>query len=311
MTNANLNLEANKEAIMEANMEANSTNMANSNTRTPKRKGHMMKYVIRGAVYTAGGLTLLILAFVIGFILVKGVMNFEASLFEPVYTSKNGSFVPALINTLIIVGLTLVMAVPLGIFSAIYLCEYAKKGSKFVKVVRMTTETLAGIPSIIFGLFGYICFVNFFGWGYSLIGGAITMALMVLPAIMRSTEEALLSVPVSFREGSFGLGAGRLRTIFKIILPSASAGIFAAIILAVGRIVGETAALIFTAGSAANTPDNLLGSGRTLAVHVYMLWNEGLGVDKAYACAVILIVFVLGLNLLTAFIESKFKKSLK
>ncbi|MFI3167531.1 MAG: phosphate ABC transporter permease PstA [Bacillota bacterium] len=284
--------------------------MTNQSHKT-KQKGKLLKYVIRGGVYFAGGLTLLILASVIGFIMVKGIMNLEASLFEPVYTSKNGSFVPALVNTLIIIGITLVIAVPLGVFSAIYLCEYAKKGSKLVKVVRMTTETLAGIPSIVFGLFGYICFVNFLGWGYSLLGGAITLALMVLPAIMRSTEEALLSVPVSFREGSFGLGAGKLRTIFKIILPSASAGIFAAIVLAVGRIVGETAALIFTAGSAANTPDSLFGSGRTLAVHVYMLWNEGLGVDKAYACAVILIVFVLSLNLLTSYIESKFKKSLK
>ena len=175
---------------------------------------------------------------------------------------------PALINTVIMTLLSLLLAVPIGIFSAIFLAEYAGKGNKFVDIIRLTTETLSGIPSIVYGLFGMLFFVSTCHWGFSLLAGAFTLAIMILPLIMRTTEEALLSVPDSYREGSFGLGAGKLRTVFYIVLPSAVPGILAGVILAIGRIVGETAALIYTAGSVAQVPSSVLGSGRTLAVHM-------------------------------------------
>ena len=200
---------------------------------------------------------------------------------------------PALINTVAMVLLTLLLAVPFGIGSAIYLTEYAKRDNKVVPVIRMTTETLSGIPSIVYGLFGYMAFVRAMEWGYSLLAGVITLAIMILPLIMRTTEEALLAVPDSYREGSYGLGAGRLRTIFRVVLPSAMPGILSGVILGIGRIVGETAALIYTAGTVTGVPDSVLSSGRTLAVHMYALLSEGLYTDEAYATAVVLLVLVL------------------
>ena len=215
---------------------------------------------------------------------------------------------PALINTLIMTLLSLVIAVPLGIFSAIFLVEYAKRGNKFVNVIRITTETLSGIPSIVYGLFGLLFFVTTCEWGYSLLAGAFTLAIMILPLIMRTTEEALKSVPDTFREGSFGLGAGKLRTVFKIVLPSAVPGILAGIILSIGRIVGETAALIYTAGTVAQVPKNVMGSGRTLAVHMYNLSSEGLYMDQAYATAVVLLVMVILINWLSGIAAKKITK---
>lgn len=212
---------------------------------------------------------------------------------------------PALINTLIITLLSLLIAGPIGIFSAIYMTEYAKKGNRLVGVVRTTTETLAGIPSIVYGLFGQLFFVLACGFDYSMLAGALTMSIMVLPTIMRTTEEALLSVPDAYREGSFGLGAGRLRTVFRIVLPSAVPGILAGVILSIGRIVGETAALIYTSGTVAGIPESLMGSGRTLAVHMYALLNEGLYMEEAYATAVILLVLVVAINALSTFISRK------
>ena len=175
-------------------------------------------------------LTVGVLVCLIGYILIKGIPNITPQLFEWHYTTKNVSMMPAIINTLLMTLSTLIIAVPIGIGSAIYLVEYAKRGNKLVKVVRMTTETLQGIPSIVFGLFGFLLFVITCGMGYSLLGGALTLAIMVLPLIMRTTEEALLSVPDAFREGSFGLGAGRLRTIFRIVLPSAMPGILSGVL---------------------------------------------------------------------------------
>ena len=190
-------------------------------------------------------------------------------------------------------------------FTAIYLVEYAKKGNKLVTIIGMTAETLSGIPSIVYGLFGMLFFVTALHWGVSILAGAFTMSIMILPLIMRTAQEALLSVSDSFREASFGLGAGKLRTIFRIVLPAAVPGILAGVILAIGRVVGETAALIYTAGSVAEIPKNLLSSGRTLAVHMYALSSEGLYTDQAYATAVILLVFVLLINTLSAFLANK------
>lgn len=253
-------------------------------------------------------LTIAILAFIIGFILVRGIPNLSYKLFELEYTTENVSLFPALVNTLIVVAMALIIAVPLGIFSAVYLTEYAKKGSRLVKVIRITAETLSGIPSIIYGLFGMLFFVIALKMGYSILAGALTLAIMILPLIMRTTEEALLAVPISYREGSYGLGAGKMRTVFRIVLPSAMPGILAGIILGIGRIVGETAALIYTAGSIAAIPKTLKSSGRTLAVHMYALSTEGIYVNEAYATAVVLIVVVVIINWLSTISARKLTK---
>lgn len=260
--------------------------------------------VVLSAVVTVG-----ILLFLIGYILVNGIPNLSTKLFEWEYNTENVSMLPSIINTFYMTGLTLLMAVPIGVFSAIYLVEYAKRGNKLVNIVRITTETLQGIPSIVFGLFGYLMFCIGLKWGYTLLAGAITLAIMVLPVIMRTTEEALLAVPDSYREGSFGLGAGRLRTVFRIVLPSAVPGIFSGVILAIGRIVGETAALIFTAGTVATAATGLFDSTRTLAVHMYCLLSEGLYTKQAYATAVILLVMVLLINAFSSFVAKKFTKA--
>lgn len=260
--------------------------------------------VMLSAVFTIG-----VLGYLIFYILIKGIPNLSPDLFSLTYTSENVSMVPAIINTLMMTGLALLIAVPLGVFSAIYMVEYAKKGNKLVKVVSVTTETLSGIPSIVYGLFGMLFFVTYLKWRYSVLAGAFTLSIMILPSIMRTTQEALLSVPDSYREGSFGLGAGKLRTVFVIILPSAIPGILAGIILAIGRIVGETAALIFTAGTIPDIAKNLFASGRTLAVHMYVLSGEALHTEQAYATAVILLVIVILLNALSTFIAKKFTKS--
>lgn len=192
---------------------------------------------------------------------------------------------------------------------SIFLVEYAGKGNKFIEVIRLTTETLSGIPSIVYGLFGMLFFVNTLKWGFSVLAGAFTLSIMILPLIMRQTEEALKAVPDSYREGSFGLGAGKLRTVFRIVLPSAVPGILAGVILAIGRIVGETAALIYTAGTVAQVPKNVLGSGRTLAIHMYMLSSEGLYMNQAYATAVILLVLVVAINTLSGVVAKKLTKA--
>lgn len=252
--------------------------------------------LLRALVYLAACLTFGALICLILYILIKGIPNLSPDLFSPTYNTENVSLFPALVNTITMTLLSLVIAVPLGVFSAIYLVEYAKRGNKIVGLVRITTETLQGIPSIVYGLFGFLLFVTTFSWGYSLLAGALTLVIMILPVIMRTTEEALKSVPDSYREGSFGLGAGRLRTVFKIVLPSAVPGILSGVVLSVGRIVGETAALIYTAGTVAQVPPNLLGSGRTMAVHMYALWSEGLNTGQSYATAVVLLLIVVLLN---------------
>lgn len=267
-----------------------------------KRPGSFIMFILvmLSAITTVGILFALII-----YILINGVIHIKPELFAWKFSTDNMSMMPAIITTVYITVLSLMMAVPIGIFSAIYLVEYAKRGSKLVKIIRTTTETLQGIPSIVYGLFGYILFVITLGWSYSLIAGAVTLAIMILPLIIRTTEEALISVPDSYREGSFGLGAGKLRTVFRIILPSAVPGILAGVILAIGRIVGESAALIFTAGTVAQVPGSLFDSARTLSVHMYALLTEGLYRDEAYATAVVLLVLVIIINGLSGFIAKK------
>ncbi len=267
-----------------------------------------MLLVMLGALLTVG-----VLFAMIFYILVNGIPYLKPELFSLTYTSENASMFPAIVNTITMTLLSLLIAVPFSVFTAIYLVEYAKRGNKLVGVIRTTAETLSGIPSIVYGLFGMLFFVTYLGWGTSLLAGAMTLSIMILPLIMRSTEEALRAVPDSYREGSFGLGAGRLRTVFKVILPPAMPGILAGIILAVGRIVGETAALLYTSGTMAKIPDLahdhlVMGAGRTLAVHMYMLSGEGLHMKEANATAVVLLVVVLLINMLSSFIAKKLTK---
>ena len=268
-------------------------------------KKHPGSFLLLLLVLASAVLTVGVLLYLIAYILIHGVPYLTPDLFAPEYNSDNVSLVPALVNTIFMTAFALLIAVPLGIGAAIYLAEYAKRGNRLVRLIRLMAETLQGIPSIIYGLFGMLFFVTALKIGYSLLAGAATLAIMVLPVVMRTTEEALLSVPDMYREGSFGLGAGKLRTVFRVVLPSAIPGILSGVILATGRIVGETAALIYTAGTAPQIAGSLFDSGRTLAVHMYSLSREGLHVDQSYATAVVLLVIVLLLNSLSSIIARK------
>ncbi len=277
----------------------------------------MMAKILRAAVYVGAAFSTIVLAGIVGYILINGVPNLTPQLFEWVYTSENVSLMPALVNTLLMAALALILAVPVGIGAAIYLVEYARPSSRFVSLVRMTTETLQGIPSIIYGLFGLLFFTTMLGWGLSLASGACTLAIMILPVIMRTTEEALLAVPDSYKQGGFALGAGHVRTIFRCVLPSALPGILGGGLLALGRCVGEVAALLFTAGTVAQIPDfagqgalGLLDSCRTLAVHMYVLASEGLHMNETYATAVVLLVLVAVLNAAANFAATRIKRGM-
>ena len=264
--------------------------------------------ILKFFVYFFSLLTLLSLVFVVAFVLIRGVPHLEPQLFSLKYTSDNASMFPAIINTLIMVLLSLIVAVPLGIMTAIYLAEYADKENKIVKIVRVTADTLSAIPSIVYGLFGMLFFVLYLKWNVSILAGAMTAAIMILPLIMRSTEEALIAIPQSLRDASFGLGAGKVRTIVRIVLPTAMPGILAGVILGIGRIVGETAALLFTSGTVAEVPKKIVGpasGGRTLALHMYALSSEGLKVNQAYATGVILLVLILLINGLSTLMANK------
>lgn len=258
------------------------------------------------AVCLAMLFTMTALLFVIIYILIKGIPHLTPALFARKYSSENVSLMPALVNTLFMTALSLLFAVPVGIGAAIYLVEYAKRGNKLVVFVGMTTETLSGIPSIVYGLFGALFFVKYMGFGLSLLSGALTLSIMILPLIMRTTEEALRAVPDSYREGSFGLGAGKLRTVFRIVLPSAVPGILSGVILGIGRIVGESAALIFTAGTVAEPATDIFDSARTLSVHMYAISGEGLYIDQTYATAVVLLIVVVVINALSGCIAKRF-----
>lgn len=291
---------------MDANMEA--INRQTWKQRMKYYKRTPLSFVLFLLVCVSAVITVGVLAMLIGYILIRGIPNLNPSLFAWIYNTENVSMMPALINTILMVLLSLAIAAPAGIASAVYLVEYAKRGNRFVEVIRLTTETLQGIPSIVYGLFGALFFVKALDWGLSLLSGAFTLAIMILPLIMRTTEEALKSVPDSYREGSFGLGAGRVRTVFRIILPTAIPGILAGIILAIGRIVGESAALIFSAGTTAAVPESVFDSTRTLSVHMYCLYSEGLYTDQAAATAVILLLIVIAINWISNFVAKRITK---
>lgn len=291
-----------------------SSGLARKTRPSSSSHAHASSQIARGVIYAGALFTTLVLLGIVGFILVNGVPHLTPTLFEWNYTSENVSLMPALISTLYMALLALLIAVPIGVSSAIYLVEYAKPGSRFVRAVRVTTETLQGIPSIIYGLFGMLFFTTVLGWGLSLLSGACTLAIMVLPVVMRTAEEALIAVPASYRAGGFALGAGYLRTIFRCVLPSALPGIVGGVLLALGRCVGEVAALLFTAGTIAQIPDfggqgifALFDSCRTLAVHMYVLVSEGLHIDETYATAVVLLVLVTLLNVIANVAEKRLR----
>lgn len=277
----------------------------------------MTSKILRALVYVGAILTALVLAGIVGCILINGIPHLKPSLFEWTYTSENVSLMPALIDTILMALLALALSVPTGVGAAIYLVEYARSSSRFVRAVRMTAETLQGIPSIIYGLFGLLFFTTMLGWGLSLISGACTLAIMVLPVVMRTTEEALLAVPESYKQGGFALGAGHVRTIFRCVLPSALPGIVGGVLLALGRCVGEVAALLFTAGTVAQIPDfggqgifAIFDSCRTLAVHMYVLASEGLHMDETYATAVVLLILIVILNMGANFAAKRLKRGM-
>ena len=287
-----------------------SSGLARKTGPSSSSHAHTSSRIARGVIYAGALFTTLVLLGIVGFILVNGVPHLTPTLFEWSYTSENVSLMPALISTLYMALLALLIAVPIGVSSAIYLVEYAKPGSRFVRAVRVTTETLQGIPSIIYGLFGMLFFTTVLNWGLSLLSGACTLAIMVLPVVMRTAEEALIAVPASYRAGGFALGAGYLRTIFRCALP----GIVGGVLLALGRCVGEVAALLFTAGTIAQIPDfggqgifALFDSCRTLAVHMYVLASEGLHIDETYATAVVLLVLVTLLNVIANVAEKRLR----
>lgn len=272
-------------------------NMMNNNI-LKKRKIKSM--VLKALVWLCGLLTVGILVYILMFILVRGIPNISFEFLFGSYNSESLSAFSSIVTTIQMIAISLAIAVPLGVFCAIYLAEYAKRGNKAVKVIRLAVDTLAGIPSIVYGLFGMIFFVNILGFRASVLSGVLTVSIMILPVIISSSEEAIKSVPDTYREGSLGLGATRLRTVFAIVLPAAMPGILSGVILAIGRIVGETAALIFTSGTNVleNPTLNLMASQRTLAIHMYMLASEGLphSKDMAFATGAILILVVFLVN---------------
>lgn len=263
-----------------------------------------LSLALRALVYLAIATTIGLFALLVGYILYSGIPHLSSQLFEWHYNTQNVSMLPSIINTLSMVLLSLLIATPIAIFGAIYLQEYARSDSYLVFIIGMAAETLAGIPSIVYGLFGFLAFVIYAGMGYSMLAGALTLSIMVLPFILRNTQEALKCVPLTYKEAGLALGARQLAVLFRIILPCAISGILSGVILSVGRIVGESAALLYTSGSVAQIA-SVAESGRTLSVHIYQLLLEGLYIKQAAASAVVLLLFVVGVNMLSHFIAKR------
>ena len=267
--------------------------------------------LLKALLWVCGGIAVAFLALILIYVITRGIPYINWEFLTTAYRPGLGSngIRDIIVGTLAMVGLTLVIAVPIGVLAAIYMGEYAKKG-KVLTTIRFCVESLAGIPSILYGLFGYTFFAIQLAFGFSLLSSALTLAIMVLPVIIRSTAEALVTVPDSYREGSLALGASKLTTLFRVILPSAIPGILSAIILSMGRVMGETAAVYYTAGTMARVPSSVFSSTRSLAVHLYLLVKEGLESGDAFATATILIVIVVGLNALANFIAKRLSRKL-
>jgi len=264
----------------------------------------ILKFLIIGSSLISIGALL----WIVGYIVINGLPHITWEFISTEYKGDQTGILPMIISTAYIIGLSLLISVPIGICSAIYLVEYSKPGN-LIRCIRFATESLAGIPSIIYGLFGYIFFVTALKLRMSILSGSITLSIMILPLIIRTTEEALKAVPNSYREGSFALGASKLTTITRIILPSAIQGILTAVILSVGRIVGETAALYLTAGMVTRIPDDIMSSGRSLSVHLYMLAKEGISFEQAFATATVLLIIVAVINFIANMLASRIKKA--
>jgi len=265
--------------------------MANRNTR---------EIFIKLLIWLSGIIIVGILFVIIAYITVKGIsaISWEFIFEAPRRAGKEGGISTTIVSTVYLTLVSLIIAVPLGVGSAIYLEEYAQRNSWFANLVNLTAETLAGIPSIVFGLFGFVFFVIFLQMDWSVISGSLTLAIMMLPTISRTSQEAILSVPAEYRENSLALGASKWQTIRKVVLPLAVPGIVTGVILSIGRAVGETAALILTAGSSLGMPSGLLDPARTMSVHLYMLAMEGLSMERAFGTAFLIIVMILIINYL-------------
>lgn len=262
------------------------------------------------AIYGAAFLTIGALVWILAYIVSKGIGHINLDFITKMPRGDKGGIYPMIINTITMIVVSIGIATPIGILSAIYLVEYAKPG-KVVNVIRFATESLAGIPSIIYGLFGMMFFVTTLDMGWSIIAGSLTVSIMLLPTIIRTTEEALIAVPNSWREASLGLGASKLRTVFRIIVPSALPGILVAVILSIGRVIGESAAIYLTAGMVPRIAKTLFDSGRTLTVHMFLLAKEGISFDKAYATATVLIIVILAVNLTARTIVNQVSRRLE
>lgn len=265
--------------------------------------------LLKSIVYLSAFATVSVLVAIVGYIFSKGLRGVNLSFLVSDYsTSGDGGILPMIITTLYMVFVSILVATPIGILSGIYLQEYSKNG-KLTKIIRFATESLAGIPSIVYGLFGGIFFVVTLKLGYSIVSGALTVAIIILPVIIRTTEEALKTVPDSYREGSLALGGTRFQTLYKVILPSATPGILSGVILSVGRIIGESAAVLLTAGTVAKLPETIFDSSRTLTVHAYLLTKESGDIQTVASMGVVLIIMVLALNTLAKVIAKKFNKA--
>lgn len=272
------------------------------------RKGGSVQDILWILSYVIAGFVAFVLVFLVGFVLVNGLPHLSFGFLFGKSSNANVTLAPAFVSTGLIILVSLAVALPLGIGAAIFLNEYAKRGSKTVKIIRLFIDTLSGVPSILFGIFGAIFFGGVLRMGYSILCGSFTMVLLILPTIIRSTEQSLSEVPDSMREASYALGAGKLRTVFRVVLPQATAGIITSVILSVGRIVGESAALIFTAGSFSRMPKGITSPGSTFAVFMYNFMSEGLETEKCYATGAVLIIFVLVLNILVTVVEGHFRR---
>lgn len=264
-----------------------------------------------GVINFVAILTLLILILILGFILIRGLPNISLEFLTdvPRQMGVEGGIYPVIIGTIYVTVVAIVISTPIGVAAAIYFNEYAKKG-KILSVIRFFTEVLSGIPSIIFGLFGFSFFVVFLGMGWSVLAGGMTLSMMILPTLIRSTEESLKTVPMSYREGSLSLGATKWQTVVKVILPCCRSGVLTGLILGIGRAIGETAAVMLTVGGSLLTPTGIFDSTRTMALHLYMMASEGLSDEKTYATAALLILIVLVINWLANVISSRMAKEI-
>lgn len=265
--------------------------------------------ILNTLVYLCAIFTVAVLVIIVGFIFINGIgLITPAFLLSDYSASGQGGILPMIVATLYTIVLSIFIATPIGVLAAVYLQEYAKQG-KVVKIIRFATESLAGIPSIVYGLFGGIFFVVVLGLNYSIISGSLTVSIIILPLIIRTTEESLKTVPKSYREASLGLGATKFQTLYKIIVPSVTPGILSGLILSIGRVIGESAAILLTAGTVAKMPTSIFESARTLTVQAYLVTKEKGNIQEAAAIGIVLIVIILILNTLAKLITKKFNKA--